>query len=139
MEISSEDSSDDDETTSSTNREVGSITSIGTISIYPACMIPKCNKKKLGQDSRCGSCSKRIAPACAEMGIRAIIGMVVNGDHKTYTVFNDNAQDLYKLVTGNDVCPKVESQFEDELFDSLPKQVSFVASCSNILTKISKV
>ena len=140
MAVSTDDSEEEDEQQdyNLAGKKSGIINSVGKIDIYPACLTIKCSRKKLDKDNKCPSCNIRVAPACAARGIRAIIGVAQDGTQHTLTVFNQQAEQLYQICTGSTDLPSSAIDFEDNLFESLPKEFIFTNNLTNIITFVSK-
>lgn len=133
MDVSSEDEEDEEVVGDKT---VGVLTSLGPVSQYLVCVLPKCWKKKLDKEQRCVTCKSRYSNGGAGTGYTVKLGITVNNKLTMFTAFTDVVVQLVKVLTGKDDMPETPSEVEDLIFQHLPATVTFTLSGQSILKKI---
>lgn len=136
MDISTDDSDSTEEESAEPEKHVGVVNSLGSVELYAACVNPKCALKKLDSNRRCPTCGSRVAINCSAVGIKTTIGILFDGKQTNFTVFNKIAEKLFEICTSESKIPESAKEFEDNLFEHLPKDVTFSMNATNILTHL---
>lgn len=132
-EISDDDQDSEEE---SAVMPTGTIIGIESLFTYRCCLIPKCCKKKVGEDFRCPNCAIQYTVNSA--GYAGILKVLINCENKmnVFTVFTDGLIQLLESMNfKSDLSNKDETLCS--LKSAMPIRVKFAFN-SNKITTIKK-